>query len=299
MQQDIEFDSLGASLCGWLYRPDGPGPFPAIAMAHGFTATRTMALDKYAEEFSAAGFATLVYDHRGFGASAGEPRLQTNHFVQAQGYLDAVTFLCTQNDIASDRIAAWGDSMSASVVLLAASMDKRIRAVIAQIPSCGAEPPPADPDGTGFAVFRDAFLEKDVLEMPVQISGPMPVVSDNPERQSCFLPPRTAWRWFMEYGGKPGSGWKNEATRAMPDLPVPWHVGLCAPHIEAPVQMMIAPEDEIISANPDVSRAVFQLLAGPKALVEISGGHFGLLWHPGDLFDQAVANQIAFLRENL
>jgi hypothetical protein len=38
-------------------------------MAHGFSATRHMTADKYAEVFHAAGLAVLLYDHRGFGDS--------------------------------------------------------------------------------------------------------------------------------------------------------------------------------------------------------------------------------------
>jgi len=33
-------------------------------MAHGFSATRAMTTDKYAEAFCSAGFAVLLYDHR-------------------------------------------------------------------------------------------------------------------------------------------------------------------------------------------------------------------------------------------
>jgi len=51
-------------------------------MAHGFSATRSMTIDKYAEAFCANGFAVLLYDHRGFGASGGEPRLEVNPWTQ-------------------------------------------------------------------------------------------------------------------------------------------------------------------------------------------------------------------------
>ena len=53
--------SLGATLRGWLYLPDGTeGALPAVLMTHGFTATRTMTIDKYAEAIEEAGFAALV-----------------------------------------------------------------------------------------------------------------------------------------------------------------------------------------------------------------------------------------------
>ena len=55
-------------------------------MAHGFSATRHMVADKYAEVFHKAGLAVLLYDHRGFGDSGDEPRLQINPWIQARGY---------------------------------------------------------------------------------------------------------------------------------------------------------------------------------------------------------------------
>ena len=67
MRTDITFPSDGVTLRGWLYRPEGrSGKRPAIVMAHGFSATKEMYLDDFAEVFVAAGFAVMVYDHRNF-----------------------------------------------------------------------------------------------------------------------------------------------------------------------------------------------------------------------------------------
>jgi predicted alpha/beta-fold hydrolase len=47
------------------YLPDDrPGKHPTIVMAHGFSAVKEMYLDKYAEAFAHAGFASVVYDNR-------------------------------------------------------------------------------------------------------------------------------------------------------------------------------------------------------------------------------------------
>lgn len=299
MRIDVEFQSLGATLRGWLYLPTGSGPFPAIAMTHGFSATRTMTIDKYAEEISAAGVAALLYDHRGFGASDGEPRLVTNPFYQAQGYRDALTYLEKLDEVSADRLGLWGDSLSANVVILVASVDDRPKAVVSQIAGCGSTMPPDDADGSKFRAVREAFLTQDLLSIETQEEGPLPVVSSDPIRNPCHLAPLSAFRWFIEHGDRLGSGWVNDATRAAPKLSAPYHAGLCAPFVTAPLLMMISPEDEIAPANPKVSRRVFELLPEPKELIEIAGGHFGLLWHPRDLFDQAAACQIDFLKRVL
>ena len=76
MRTDITFLSGGVWCAGWLYRPDGADSrrVPCVVMAHGFSCTRELRLDAYAERFCAAGLGVLLFDYRHFGDSAGEPR---------------------------------------------------------------------------------------------------------------------------------------------------------------------------------------------------------------------------------
>src|SRR5258708_36555893 len=99
-------ESLGAPLGGWFFPPRARRA-PAVVMAHGFSATRSMTIDKYAEAFCANGFAVLLYDHRGFGASGGEPRLEANPWTQTRGYLDAVAFVSRADRLQPDPLALW------------------------------------------------------------------------------------------------------------------------------------------------------------------------------------------------
>lgn len=141
MRVDVEFTSLKANLRGWLYTA-GPRKGPVIIMAHGFSATRHMAIDQYAECFAAAGVHALLYDHRGFGASEGEPRQLVNPWVQARGYLDAIDYASGLDIVDSSKIAIWGDSNSAGVAAVVAASTSRVSAVVLQVPSFGATLPP-------------------------------------------------------------------------------------------------------------------------------------------------------------
>jgi len=295
MRIDVEFTSLGATLRGWLYQPD-VSLAPVVVMAHGFSATRSMTADKYAEAFYAAGFAVLLYDHRGFGASDGEPRLQVSPWVQARGYRNAVALVSTLDDIDPTRIAVWGDSLSGGVACVAAAVDERISAVVAQVPAFGEKPPPDDADGKLFRALRAAALSPDVLGFGAPIAGPLPVVSVDQVRHPSALKPLTAFRWFSEYGGTLGSEWVNDVTLALGDQPVAWQPGLCASHLAVPVLMLVSPQEEMARANPCVSRIVFNSISSPKEWYAIGGGHFGLLYHPGELFSEAQAIETSFLR---
>ncbi len=292
---DVEFPSLGATLRGWLYLPD-KRPAAAVIMAHGFSATRHMTINKYAEAICAAGCAALVYDHRGFGASGGEPRLQVNPWVQARGYMDAIGFMSGLNDIDSERIAVWGDSNSAGVACVVTAVDERVRAAVLQVPSFGEKPPSDDPTDQQFAKLKETLLSSEVLNHGRPLVGPMPVVSADQVRQPSALRPLTAFRWFIEYGGRLGAEWTNDVTIALGDQPMPWLPGLSAKHVRVPVLMIVSPQDEMARSNPAVTRLIFEAIPSAKEWFSIRGGHFGLLHWPSELFSEAQAVQVAFLR---
>src|SRR5450755_1370760 len=292
-----EFQSQGATLRGRLYMPGNSGPVPIIIMAHGFSATIGMVSDKYAEEFYKAGFAVLLYDHRNFGISDGEPRQELNKWLQMRGYQDAINFVITLTNIDKNKIALWGDSMSAAEVLALGAMDSRIKAIIGQVPACGDKSAPPDEDGKLFGEMVKYFNTGDIAGKPEITSGPLPVVSSDQKGTPSLLKPLTAFRWFIEYGGRHNTGWKNLATYVNPNAIVLFHPALCAKHIKASVFLLIAKEDELTS--PVVAKEVYDLIPGPKEYMEVEGGHFGLLYYPGELFNKASKAQCDFLRRYL
>jgi pimeloyl-ACP methyl ester carboxylesterase len=296
----VEFPSEGAVLRGRLYiRKKTVRRSPIVVMAHGLSATIAMVADRYAEVLFEAGFAVLLYDHRNFGLSGGEPRQQLNAWIQARGYRDAISYVHGLPEVDPSRLAIWGDSFSASQVIVVAAIDPRVKAVVAQVPACGPEPAPPDADGAMFTAIRETLLKGDVSASPETTTGPLPVVSFDQRGTPSLLTPISAYRWFIEYGGRHGTYWLNWATRAQPKTPAPFNPGICARHLKVPTFFVIASEDEMINANPKVSRLAYEFAPEPKELLEIDGGHFGLLHYPSELFDQVSAAQRDFLIRHL
>ena len=296
----VEFESEGAALRGFLYGAvKGEPPFPAVVMAHGTSATIPMATDRYAEVFAEAGVSALLYDHRNLGISGGEPRQEINPWTQCRGYRDAVTFASKIPDHDPNRIGIWGDSFSAGEVFLVAACDPRVKVVVAQCPTFGAAPPLIEPSRELLRAIRTTFESGDVSGRPEDVVGPIPVVSSDQLGTPSLLQPIQAYRWFIDYGGRHGSEWHNRATRVIPSNTAPYSPYLCASYVTAPSLMMVAPADEMTGANPDVSRAAFDLLAGERDWYEIGGGHFGLLHYPSDLFGEASRVQVDHLARHL
>jgi pimeloyl-ACP methyl ester carboxylesterase len=296
----VEFESEGATLRGRFYPARRRRPAtPVVVMAHGFSATITMTTDHYAEVFAAAGLAVLLYDHRNFGASGGDPRFEVNPWLQARGYRDAMDFAVTRPGVDDGRVALWGDSFSGAVVLVVAGVDERVAAVVAQVPATGREQAPPDPDGRLYESLRETLLRGDINGGPDVTVGPLPVVSADQIHAPSLLTPIQAYRWFIEYGGRFGTGWENRATRVTPATAAPFHAGLAAPHIGCPALIQISPFDEMPGADPAVALAVAASIPGSKEIMEVGGGHFGLLHHPSRWFDEASAAQTEFLRRIL
>jgi alpha-beta hydrolase superfamily lysophospholipase len=242
MYQSIEFQSECVTLRGRFYKPEHVTEnLPVIIMAHGYSATiEGMVADRFAEVFCKSGIAAVLYDHHSFGVSDGEPRQQVNKWIQARGFRDAVKYVNTLSEIDRSKIALWGDSMSGSEVIVVAAIDHRIEACIVQVPAMGAVLPPEDPDGTLFQKIKDTFVNGNVAATPETTLGPRPVVSFDPETIPSMLSPLTAYRWFIEYGGRYNTKWKNRVTQVEPDVPVRFNAVLSIPYIQCSLLMMIA-----------------------------------------------------------
>lgn len=301
-EEDIEFASQGATLRGVLLRPapeTAPAPRPLIVMAHGTSATIRMAAIDYARTFAAAGFAVLLYDHRNFGRSGGEPRGEINPWIQCRGYVDALAFGARLPGVDAARIGLWGDSYTGGQVVVVAACEPRVRCIVAQCPVFGAGVPGESPSRATFETIRATLRDGDVRGGPEHTTGPLPVVSFDPQSIPSLLQPIQAFRWFIDFGGRPGSGWVNRATRVIPPTPVPYSPYLCAPFVDRPALFMVAPDDEMAHANPEVARSAFEQVPGAKEWYAIRDGHFGLLYPGTERFEEATRVQTEFFRRHL
>lgn len=98
-----------------------------------------LGLANTATAFQAAGITALTYDPRGIGLSDGIPRNDINPFRDVDDISDALFFLNSSSSVDPRRgVGLWGMSLGATVAMVAAALDPRVRFVVAVCP--GTEP---------------------------------------------------------------------------------------------------------------------------------------------------------------
>lgn len=133
-RRNIEFDSGGILLRGWLQIPDDVGPYPLVILAHGMGGLKEWEIPAYADAFVAAGIAAMTFDYRNFGDSDGTPREEVDHCGQIEDFQNAITAATILPEIDHARIGLWGTSLGGRNVLAVAALDHRLKCVLAQVP---------------------------------------------------------------------------------------------------------------------------------------------------------------------
>ena len=297
MRRNVALGGFGGTvLRGWYYMPEGVEGAPAVVMAHGFSAVKEMALDPFACALCEAGMAVLVYDHRNLGASDGTPRQEINLWAQTRDYRYAISWLAKQSEVCSDRIAIWGSSFSGAEVIAVAACDRRVKAVIANVPFASLPGVDYENAPDTFPAIRENLLDEDgsgLADVPGDVMGPFAVVEEESNELPVFLGNDEAAAWFLAFGKGAESRWENRVTiRNSFGTDPAFDPGMCIQHVSpTPLLMVVATEDEL--ADTAGALAAFARAGEPKHLATIEGGHF--VTYQGRGFELAVSAMREFL----
>jgi len=273
-RRDIEFDAEGVILRGWFYTADGTsGPSPTIVMAHGFSAVKEMYLDKYADAFAAAGLNALVFDNRNFGASDGEPRQEIDPWAQVRDYRHAITYATTLPEVDRDRIGVWGSSYSGGHVLVVGAIDRRVKAVVAQVPLVsGHDNFRALVRADFIDGFRTLFDADRLARFEDKDPAMVPVVDKDPLAPSA-LPTPDSYTWFSETHDLRAPSWRNEVTLRSVEMFTEYEPISYVPYI-SPTPLLIMPAQNDVLTPTDLAIAAYEKAREPKKLQILPGGHF-------------------------
>ncbi|MEU1998253.1 alpha/beta fold hydrolase [Nocardia gamkensis] len=274
MRVDVEFLSGGVTLRGWLYRPERASRDTAlVVMTHGFAGVKEW-VAPFAEVFSNAGLACLVYDHPGFGTSDGEPRQEVDPIRQIEGYRDAITFAQTLDGIQPDRIGVWGTSYAGGHVLVVAATDRRVRAVVSQVPLTN-----------GWATFRSlvpsimlpTVHEAIAADRRARASGKpheMIKAASADSTEFVAMPGTEVYQWLMAHGPQVPT-WRNEVTLSSVDKFQSYAPEAFLRRVSpTPLLMVITDQDTLTPS--DIALQSYAEALEPKQLALIPGGHFAV-----------------------
>jgi fermentation-respiration switch protein FrsA (DUF1100 family) len=273
-RRDIEFNAEGVTLRGWFYQGEGAsGRAPTVVMAHGFSAVKEMYLDSFAEVFAAAGLNALVFDNRNFGASDGEPRQEIDPWQQVRDYRHAITYAGTLDEVDATRIGVWGSSYSGAHALVVGAIDRRVKAVVAQVPLVSGSANIAELVRADFrAGFREMFDADRAARFAGDPPAMVPVVAEDPLAPSA-LPTPDSWTWFSETGKTRAPSWRNEVTLRTVEMLGEYEPGSYIRRISpTPLLLVVAREDHLTPAHLAIE--AYEQAREPKKLVIIPGGHF-------------------------
>jgi len=148
----VFYDGFGkARICGYYLTPGkGDGPFPVIMFLHGYGKNKGQ-INEYLK-WVFLGFAVMAIDVRGQSGESVDNKgypppsvigymtkgvFSKNDYYYRGVYMDclrAIDFLSTQESIDIGRLCVAGESQGGGLSLATASLDSRVRLVIAMIP---------------------------------------------------------------------------------------------------------------------------------------------------------------------
>jgi alpha-beta hydrolase superfamily lysophospholipase len=283
-RSDLQFNSGSEQCAAWLYcaadRADARTPL--IVMAHGLSGTRRDRLGPFAERFAAAGVAALVFDHRGFGESSGEPDLFSPR-RQLADWKGAIAFARSLPGIDAARIATFGSSMGGGNALAAAAADRGIAAAISQVPFLD--------------ILRQSHRSRFGVSVRVLLAAArgrhLPVLG-NPLQVAVLNAPGAEAGWRRVVASGEDSQWRDRiSTRWL--LGRPFHPARHAAKLHCPWLVCVGEADRVARPAPAIAAARRAPFGELRTYPGVD--HFDV--YDGPAHEALVSDQLAFLRRHL
>jgi pimeloyl-ACP methyl ester carboxylesterase len=275
-----------------LHLPEGPGPFPAILMVHGWGGVQDALTLPFYGPFNRAGFAVMTFDYPGWGKSEGTPRNVINPWHRERDIESALEHLRAQPGIDARRIVLWGTSFGGGHVVKIAARHPELLGAIAQVPMLdGMAAVKAVPPTRLLRFGLSALNDLGRGENPVYL----PVVAPEGEwasmdRDGAAEAMRKGLQALVERGGPEAGQYDNRvAARSLLTM------GLYRPfkslkNVSIPLLIVGATRD---SVAPFVEERV-RALKNPKIKIEtLDTNHFDPYFEPA--LSRNLGYQLAFL----
>jgi fermentation-respiration switch protein FrsA (DUF1100 family) len=234
-------------------RADAAG-WPAVVLTGPFTGVKEQVTGSYAELLAAAGFATLAFDHRGFGESGGRRQHE-----DSQGKLAdlraAVSALAAAAEVDPARIGLAGICLGGGYAIRAAAGDPRIRAVAGI--AGGYNSPAAMAASMGIGQYRSAL--RAALD---RYDSYLPAVA--PDAGDAAMGGEEPYAYYGTTRSR-SPHWRNEVTRGSLHSLMTFDA-LSAADLLADTPLLIIHGERDAYCSPALARAVYDRANGDKEI---------------------------------
>lgn len=269
MFETVTFQSEGVTLEAQLYMPGGSGPHPIVVMAGGWCYVKELVQPRYARVFQEAGIGALIFDYRGFGTSAGEPRQHADPVGQVQDYRNAISFVETLPSVDQDRIAVWGISYSGGHSLIVGALDSRARVAISIVPVIDGLETMRRAHGTmGFRRLSQAVLESRRRLFATGEYDYMKHSSTTPADELCTWPFPGSPPLFQMLKDTEAPTYENRNTVASAELLMEYSVLPYLPRlVDTPTLLVLADNDDFTWS--DLETQAYQAIPTPEKRLHV------------------------------
>jgi hypothetical protein len=221
--------------------------------------------------FAGAGFMVVVHDHRGFGSSDGEPRYDVDPWQQIADWRRGISYLQSLSEVDPDRIGLWGTSYAGGHAIVLGATDRRLRAVVAQVPTIsGYQQSLRRISPEDVAALEARFADDDRSQFRGESPATQSIVATNPDVPASYRSPEAIAFYTQPVADRV---WHNvvtlRSTRAARNYEPGNFIERVSP---TPLLMIVALHDTVTMA--DLALAGYERALQPKRLVTIAGGHF-------------------------
>ncbi len=289
--RDVTFYSQGTPCAGVLRLPPTHAPgqrHPAVVLCAGMSLTKEVWLPDHAARFNAAGFVTLNFDYRGFGASAGAPRRRLDPEEQVTDTRNALTFLESCDAVDADRLALYGVSLGASVATAVAGRDERPKAMVAVAgPMDLGRVWGAFPTFAGFRAKVDAAHRRFVATGEVSYVNVPRLLSGDPATAA-----------LLKAEGPRYPTWEQDVTFESLRALFAFRPEADAATIAPTAALWIAPENDDLIARFELG-SVHAAARAPKKLVVLEGAEHVDVYKVEGAFERVMRETLAWYAEHV
>lgn len=295
----VVFSSGGNTLAGNLYLPkdyaEGQS-YPAVVVSHPWGGVKEQTAGLYAQKLAQDGFVTLAYDASNYGESSGGPKDFEDPAQRVADIRNAVSYLTTLKEVASDKIVTLGICAGGGYTLHEAQQDPRVKAVASVVAYDIGGAAREGIEGSPVSEADRRGLWQAVTEEWNRIAaGEQPVTG-------LLLPDKQDWTAQTNAFTREAYSYYREERGASPNARNTYHLASLGLHLGYyPLEHMdsIAPRPVLLIAGGKAetlkfSEEAYRRAKQPKTLVVYDGAtHFALYDDP-QYVESAVKRLAAF-----